>query len=130
MLRSIVFFAAKGVIRDANTNNISAFSILESLQGETLPFFIQELGVFAMWRRDAGDPGSYELQFVVRNNEELYNSMTVGINFDRALAHRTTVNVGGIVVREAGKLSFEFRLGDEVLASYVMDVTAPPPGSA
>jgi len=131
MLRSLVFFAAKGVIRDVATNNISAFSILESLQGETLPFFVQELGVFAMWRRDAGDPSTFDLEFVIRNNATRFNSMPVNVNFGQGLAHRTTINVAGVVVHEAGQLTFEFRSGDNILASYTIDVSlqAPPKGA-
>lgn len=129
MLRSVVFFAAKGVIRDVVTNNISVFSILEAIQNEVSPFFVQELGVFAMWRRDPGDPSTYELEFVIRNNDSRFNAMPVKVNFGEGLAHRTTINVSGVVVHEAGKLTFEFRHGEDVVASYAIDVSIQPPAA-
>ncbi len=126
MLRCVLFLTAKGVIRDVATNNISVFSILESIQGETLPFFIQELGVFAMWKRDAGDPAAYDLEFIITNNNERFNAMNVKVDFGSGLSHRTTINIAGVVVQEAGYLSFEIRAGDRVVASYTIDVIHRP----
>lgn len=126
MLRCVLFLAAKGVVRDVTTNNISVFSILESIQGETFPFFIQELGVFAMWKRDPGDPAVHDLEFIIRNNDERYNAMKVKVEFGSGLSHRTTINIAGVVVQDVGYLSFEIRAGDRVVASYVIDVIHRP----
>jgi hypothetical protein len=126
MLKNLICLAAKGVIRDANSNNVSVFSILEQLTPEGFPAFMQELDVLSVWQRDAGDPKDQELRFVVRLNKTEKIAVKVELRFGEALINRNIANLRGIVVDEPGELSFSFSQGKKTLAQYAVVVKAPP----
>lgn len=53
--------------------------------------------------------------------------MAVRVDFQEGLKNRSLVNLNGLVVPSAGPLRFRFDFGNEAVAEYVVDVTAPPP---
>jgi len=119
-MRSILCLAAKSVIRDAETGTISVYSILEQLNAEGFPFFLQELAVLGMWRRDADDVPDIDLQVRVRNNDRVLLTGPVRVAFADKPLHRTIVNLRGLV----GQVHFEFVRDGNVTASYSIDVQA------
>ena len=127
MPRPVLCFPARGIIRDARTGNISAFSIFEQINAENFPVFIQSLDVLALWRREPTDQSDIDLQFRVRNNEHTLIELPVRIPFSDHTFHRSIVNLSGIVVQEAGELHFEFLHGEHVLTSYLIDILVRSP---
>jgi len=123
-MRSILCFAAKGVIRDAETGTISVYSILEQLNAEGFPFFMQEMGVLGVWKREAGDAADIDLQVRIRNNDRVLLNGPVRVAFADKQLHRTIVNFRGLVVQEVGQVHFEFVRNDNVIASYSIDIQA------
>ena len=48
MIQLKLLLCAQGVVRDADSNNVSAFNILESIQAAGFPMFIQQLDILAL----------------------------------------------------------------------------------
>jgi hypothetical protein len=126
-MRSIICLAAKGVVRDADTGNISVYSILEQFNAEGFPFFVQELALLATWKRKQNDPPDVDLRVKVRNNDRVLSNEPIRVTFGDKLLNRSIVNLRGLVVHEVGALHFEFVHDDKVIANYSIDIQAPAP---
>lgn len=135
MPRSVICLAAKGLVRDVETNTISVFGILEQLNPDALPAFIPEAGVFVLWRR-VGNEGPSDVTFVCRNNQLELARQVIRVDFENQQACRSLIGLRGMPVHEAGSVSFEFRQDgvDQPLALYEIMITPPrarvesPPG--
>ncbi len=126
MLECFVCLAAKGVVRDAETNTISVFSILEQIGAVGFPFIFQELGVLALWRRSQEDPSSFDLVFsITNNNTRLGQETTVRIAFEQGTVHRSIITLQGVVVAEPGELRFSFSQNGAQVATYAIVVRPP-----
>lgn len=126
MLTQIISVAARGVVRDAQTNNISIFSILEQINPTGFPLFISDLAVLFVWSKAPGDPEVYDTEFVVRNNAIELMRRPYRIDFAGAAINRSIVSVQGLVVREPGALRFSTLIDDAEVAHYHVAVSAPP----
>ena len=127
MISERLCFAAVAVIRDSETNTISAFSILEGLKAVTLPFIMPSLSFFALWEREQTDPVRTVGTFSASINEELLVESRLDVDFGPNLRARTIANLSGLVVPTSGQLRFRFALEGGARAEYVVDVAAPPP---
>ena len=126
-MQSIICLAAKGVVRDAETGTISVYSILEQINAEGFPFFVQELALLAMWKREQDDPADIDLRVNVRNNNRVLSNEPFRVAFGEMPLNRSIVNVRGLVVHEPGEVHFEFLRDNQVIAHYSVDVRAPAP---
>jgi hypothetical protein len=125
LIRPLLTLVAVAVIRDAESNSISAFSILDGIVPVSLPLFMQNLSFLVFWRRDQQDPADMGATFTVSLNGNALATQVMSVNFGNGLRHRTVANLGGLVVPASGPLTFSLRLDNEVLAEYVVDVVAP-----
>jgi hypothetical protein len=119
--------AARGVIRDVDTNTMSIFSILEQLSGAGFPLFIQEIAVYAFWKRESKDPPTHDVVFSVSLNGTVLHTTPVTLTFGNTLNNRLALALNGLVITGPGDLLFEFthvttgvRYG-----SHLIVVTAP-----
>lgn len=126
MIRAMMCFAASAVVRDADSNSISAFNILEGIAAAGFPLFIQSLSYFVLWQRDAADAAEIAGTFTLSIDGDQLTTGQVNINFADKLRHRTTVNINGLIVPHPGDLRFCIQLASGQAAEYVVDVTAQP----
>src|SRR5262245_34005358 len=100
MLQSILCLAAKGVIRDVQTNNISVFEILEQLRSSAVPFVLQESGLLAVWKRSLDDAAQFDVTLRVVNNGELLFEQPINVVFSAgSTTNRSVVSIMGLVVK-------------------------------
>ena len=125
-------FAARHVVRDARSNNISAFFILEEFRVEGLPAFVPELSILAVWFREATDPERIELEFRARINDRRLSTLAVVVQFasEAPARHRSIVALANTVLMEPGTLHFEFLRQETVIASYSIPVLSRQPQAA
>ncbi|MFZ0970569.1 MAG: hypothetical protein WCC76_06880 [Candidatus Acidiferrales bacterium] len=127
MMRVKTCFAALAVVRDAETNSMSAFNILEAITAVGLPFFMQNASFLVLWERDADDPQRVAGRLTIAVGNQELSASAVNVDFEANLRNRTVINVNGLIVPSAGHLSFRIVLENGVQAEYVVDVLAPPP---
>jgi hypothetical protein len=126
MIRAKLCFAASGIVRDAETNVISAFNVLEGITAAGFPLFIQAMSFVALWEREPGDPAAIEATFTLSIGEEQLSTGQVLGTFGGKLRYRTIVNINGVVVPHPGNLRFLLQLATGETAEYVVDVEAQP----
>lgn len=126
MIRAKLCFAASAVVRDADSNSISAFNILEGIAAVGFPLFIQFASYFVLWERNATDAAETAGTFTLAIDGEQLSTAQISLNFGGNLRHRTTMNVNGLVVPHPGNLRFRLELAEGQTADYVVDVTALP----
>lgn len=119
--------AAKGIVRDAQNNTISIFSILENITPSGFPVFIQDIGVLTVWKKSETDPPEIDLTFRIVNNQREVITGPLRINFHEGLLHRSIISLSGVIVHEPGQLSFLFNYLDQTLARYDVAVSTPSP---
>lgn len=126
MPQSFLCIAARGVIRDVATNQISVFNIVEGIKAETYPVLVPDVGVLAMWRRIPEDVDRVELQFrATVNGRETFPRGPVVIAFEPdSNIHRSIVAISNLLIPEPGNVEFSFLQGEQVIARYTFPATA------
>jgi hypothetical protein len=124
MIRPPVCLVAQGVVRDADTNNVSIFSIMEGILAQGFPFFIQHIVFLVMWDRDAEDIAHVPVRFAIMLDGEQLHEQSLDIDFQDKLKSRMTVNIQGLVVPKPGKLTFLASPSTGTSATYTIDVAA------
>jgi hypothetical protein len=118
MITCKLLLCAQGVIRNAEDNTISIFSILESIQAAGFPFFIQKMDVVALFERSHEDSAQYEILFrgSIGDTELLRAPMT--IDFQDKVRNRAMLHVQGLVIPNPGTLRVNALFNDIILGTY------------
>ncbi|MEW5844393.1 MAG: hypothetical protein AB1775_14130 [Bacteroidota bacterium] len=123
MLTPKLCLIAEGVIRDAVSNNISIYNILEGITAQGFPFFFQHLDFLVLWEKEEVDPVIYEGSLLVKNNDDILISDKFKIDFEKKQKNRSIVNINGLLVKKPGTLTASL-IFDGVEAKYSILVTA------
>lgn len=128
MIRPKLCFAAEGIVRDGDTNLVSAFNIFEAIVAPGFPLFIQRMVSFALWERERNDPEIINGHFRVTLDGNLLVEAETMVSFQGLPRTRNFVNVAGLVVPRPGQLLFQFVLTDEAHThtEYSIVVEASP----
>jgi hypothetical protein len=118
MIRSQLVFAAENVVRDALSNKVSAFNILDEIVAQKFPLLLVRMAAVLVSRRDNDDPEEHELELRVSLDGEHLHSFPMPISYQGQLTHRALMVFEGFVIPHAGELAFSFRIGEQDLASY------------
>ncbi len=121
MLVPKLSFIAEGIIRDAVSNNISAFNILEGIAAQGFPFFFQHLNFFVLWEKELNDPDIYEGTLRIYNNSSPLIEDKYKIDFLGKTRNRSIVNVNGLLIKEPGILKASITF-DGVGAEYSVSI--------
>ncbi len=124
-MRAVISLVAQGVIRDAQTNTISAFNILESLSAEGLPLFVPNIAYFVLWEREPNEPSIREATLNVRLEQTVLISVGARIDFQTFLRARSINQIAGLVLPSPGQLVFEMMVPDGPRATYTVTINAP-----
>jgi hypothetical protein len=126
MISSKLCFAATAIIRDGESNFISAFNVIEGMVAAGFPMFVPQLSSFALWLRDEGDPQRLAGTFTVSLNDDVLTRVAMHVDFGNVFRSRSVINMNGLVVPRAGVLWFRFALDNGVHAEYDVAVQPPP----
>lgn len=128
MLSSSLCLLARGVIRDAETETISVFSIFENVTTEGFPFLIQELALLVFWHIDEEDPDVHQIEFRIFNNDDLLYEGEKRLDFDGTQTNRSITRINGLTVQNPGVLRFVLQEQDgDARAEYEITVRGPEP---
>lgn len=128
MIRPKLCFAALAVVRDGETNTISAFNIFEGLGAVGFPFLLQNAAFFVLWERDPADPARMGATFTVGvDGHPALGTQQITLDFQEVLSHRSIVKLNGLVVPTPGSLRFRIVPETGTAAEYAFDVSAAPP---
>jgi len=128
VIRPKLCFAALAVVRDGETNTISAFNIFEGISSVGFPFLLQNAAFFVLWDRDPTDPGRIGATFTVGvDGHPALGTQEIALDFQEVLIHRSIIRLNGLVVPTPGSLRFRIAPETGTAAEFAFDVSAAPP---
>jgi hypothetical protein len=103
---------ASSVIRDADSNQISIFNIIDGVAAHGFPFLIQQFAVIVILQRDpATDPADHEATFQLRLGDQVLAEGNAAVRFDDKRHTRQILRMQGLVVPAPGTLQARFTMG-------------------
>ena len=132
MIRVKACFVAEGVIIDRDTNQISAFGLLDNLQSDTYPKSVQKLAFFCLWTRTSGDPERVTCKFSVTQNQRDIARQDIDIDFQGHLYNRCNIRLERFALNEPGTVVFRLAIPGHDTAEWTMEAShtaAAEPGA-
>lgn len=118
MIRSIMAACAQSVVRDAETNRVSVFNVLEEIAAPEFPAFLPELATVLFLERRPSDPNEVECEFAfVLNGEELWRGNLL-VHFDGKLRSRAFLVARGVGPLEPGRLTVTWYVAGKKTGSW------------
>ena len=126
-MESRICLIAEGVVRDAETNNVSVFNILERVTGAGFPLLLQKLTAFAFWEREAEEPSDWTGRIVLTLDDEELMTQPWEANFGENLNNRSIITIQGMVLPRPGLLTIRFQPEGAQEVAYSVRVRGPEP---
>lgn len=126
MITAKLCLVAEQILRDADTNTVSAINITEGAIVQGFPTAIPRLQFMAMWERDQSDDQEHTMSFTVHLDGKELGRVDGTIAFGDSLHTRTFVRLDGLMVPGPGLLVFQQKLTTGPEARYAMRLQAPP----
>lgn len=127
MVTAKFMIAAEGVILDSDTKAVSIFSILEDVQAEGFPVFIQKMSLFVVLERAEADSANQEFKIKISLGDIEIGVSPVAVNFQDKMRSNTIIRMYGIVIPSPGLLAATVLDGDRVLCNYTINATLRQP---
>lgn len=128
MITCKLVLCAESIVRDSETNTVSAFSLLEEMSAPRFPVAVPRLASLFLLEKEPKDEDMQNYQYILTlANQELLRS-PVEVRFEGKLRTRVMVNVQGLLIPAPGELRARLELQGRELGSWSMAVSmAPPP---
>ncbi len=108
MLSSNALLCAEGVVRDAETNNISIFNILEEVSSADFPIYFQHFFVFAAAEKNGNGSAKMICHLEVGLNGETLLSIPFTLDFQGKPRAKAVISIAGLMVPAPGILRAAF----------------------
>lgn len=129
MIRLRYTLCAEKIVRDADSNMVSAFDIVEEIQSPGFPRLVIRLMAILVLERDPGDPQRPPAEVVLSLNGKEIHKAALNVDFQGVNRTRAIVTLGGLVLTEPGQFKISYFVAGQPIASNDIPVTqigAPP----
>lgn len=116
--------AAEGASVDRDSNQLSIFNILEGIQAESFPVFMQRIVFVVQLVREEGDENAFQAKFVLTVGNAEITAQMLNVDFMGKPRNRIVVRLGGFVVPQPGTLTFRLTLPNGQVAEYAIATSA------
>lgn len=118
---------AKGISIDQTTSETSAWGIVQRIETQAYPLFIQELAFFSVQERSPDEPAVHECIFTITLDGETLVQKATRLNFRDNTLNRNTMRISGMIIPRPGSLKFSLTAGGEEFCAYTVEArqTAP-----
>ncbi len=128
MIKCKLALCADRVIRDADTETISAVAIFEAITIQ-FPALLGRLSCLFVLARDEPDPETFDGLFRLNLESNQIFASQVHVDFQGKLRNRVTINILGVPLQTPGTLRAELVRDGSVIAAYEFTVaqgSSPP----
>jgi len=122
MIHSKLMLFAENIIRDTQTNKISAINIIEELASPGFPLFMAGLNVLTLLEREKDDAQTINFLLKLRLDENELAGLEVGADFQDKLRNRSIVTINGLVLPNPGILRAVLFLNEKEFALHEVSV--------
>jgi hypothetical protein len=120
MIRVKLCFVAEGVSTDRETDQFSAFRVLESVNSDSYPVPVPRAAFFSLWERLATDPARCRAELTIAAADQEITPQVIDIDFGRFLRNRCVINVDGLVISKAGDVVFRLAIPGHDTAEWTL----------
>jgi hypothetical protein len=137
-MRTTYLICARRVIRDAQENDVSIIGVIEDFAASGFPVVFPRLSVIWAISKEDGDADRTEARVEISEGRAILQPAPVAIDFQGQRGTRVIITITGVAVNGPGVLTVAMSVGNEVRASYAINVAGmvleggapPPPGGA
>ena len=126
MINVKIMLLAENVIRDTESNRMTAINIFENMTVPDFPLYMPTLCVLTISERARQDPAKHDCKLLIKLNKERVFETPVAIDFQDKLSNRAVLKVLGFVIPHPGKLEASLMQGRRRLARCDIDVVGVP----
>lgn len=108
MLRVKYALCAEGIVRDAATNSITAYNILEEVNAIGFPVVMPRLAIVVVVERGATDSAKQNARLRITLGDHELFSHELGLDFQEKFVSRAIISLQGLVIPAAGMLAVAF----------------------
>lgn len=124
MIRCLLAVSAESVIRDAETNMVSAVNIFDEINSQSFPLLMPKLSCLFLFGREEDDAGESDATVSFTHpNGQLFQTL-LPLDFQGKLRLRSMVVLQGFVIPAPGWIRIVVKHGEDVLAVWEMPVVA------
>jgi len=120
-----MLLCADALIRDAESNNMSAITIYEELTPIGLPLFLPRLSILSVYEREEGDLAEVIYDLRVKLDEEILLTQQIPVNFQGKFRFRNLMVLAGLPVAHPGKLIIQISNGEDTMGEYSITINQP-----
>jgi hypothetical protein len=120
MIRVRTGFLAEAVVTDRDTNQISAFGLIEEIQAASFPTSMPRMALFCAWERALTDSPEHRVEVSVTLNGRDLARQSIDINFAQFLRTRATMRFEGLTLAEPGNLVFRLAIPGHDTAEWTL----------
>lgn len=113
---------AESVVRDAETNAVSVFNIVEAAQGKGFPLVVPRLSCLFILTREDSDPTDYSGSMRIAAGTREIAQYPISVNFQDSCLNRSIVVIEGLVVPGPGPVQVSLWLRDEEKGMWQFEV--------
>ena len=114
--------AAEGVVRDAESNLVSVFSILEEFTAPGFPIFVPKVCVLTVLERSEADPPQPRAELRITLEDQEIHKAPVRVDFQDKLRTRMIVTYAGVALPNPGILKIEMLIDGVSVNSVIVRV--------
>jgi hypothetical protein len=123
-VRTVV--AAEIVIRDGDSNRMSAINLYEQLRPAGFPLLIPRFAILAYLERDAADDAKQECTVRVTVGDQQLVNEKGQIDFGEGRQTRLVIQFQGFLLKAAGDVRVTVATKDSEMSSQLLEVHPPP----
>lgn len=126
MLRVKYALCAEGIVRDATTNSITAYNILEEVNAIGFPVVMPRLAIVVAVERESTDSSQQSARLRITLGDHELLSHALSLDFQEKLINRAIISLQGLVIPAAGTLVVSFSALDASVAISLPVQTISP----
>ncbi len=122
MIKPKLAVCAESVVRDAETNAVSVFNILEEIGASMFPVTVPKLSTLFLLERGVDDPEVLECAMTLSLGENELGSFVGPVDFQGERLTRLIIVIQGVVLPEPGTLTTSLLSNGQELGSWQIQV--------
>ncbi|MCI0695140.1 hypothetical protein L0337_24415 [candidate division KSB1 bacterium] len=122
MIHSKLMLFAENIIRDTQTNKISAINIIEEFSSLGFPLFMARFYVLNLLEREKEDDQTISFLLKIFLNEDELTSLDIHADFQDKLRNRSIVTINGLVLPNPGIFRAVLLHNEKEFASHELSV--------
>lgn len=121
MLKTLLAIAAKRVILDRMSNEISIIDVFDGFKSQSFPIITNTMLFFSL-RRDESDEATKSVSLRCSVDDMEFFNVNINIDFRQGKTTRSIVSLNGFTIPKAGNLRVVLLDGEDIVGSLELPV--------